>query len=47
MFQEQRREYMKYKCNKFETNSTNKNIRDWYTGISEFKKSDQFGTNVT
>jgi hypothetical protein len=33
----QRREYLKDKLNEMETNSKNKNIRDSYRGINEFK----------
>jgi len=35
---EQEREYLKGKINKLETNNKNKNIRDVYRGINEFKK---------
>jgi len=31
--------YMKAKVNKFEENSKNKNIREMYNGINEFKKA--------
>jgi hypothetical protein len=37
-FGNEKREYMKVKINEFETNNKNKNIRDLYRGINEFKK---------
>jgi hypothetical protein len=37
---------LKGKTNKLETNSKNKNIRDLYKGITEFKKSYQPRTNL-
>jgi hypothetical protein len=33
-----KREYLKNKINRLETNSNNKNLRDLYRGINEFKK---------
>jgi hypothetical protein len=33
--------YMKYKINELATNSKNKNIRDMYIGITEFRSSSQ------
>jgi hypothetical protein len=36
---------LKDKINKLESNSKNKNIRDLYRGINEFKKSYQTKTN--
>jgi hypothetical protein len=34
-----KREYLKDKINELATNSKNKNIRDLYRGINEFKRS--------
>jgi hypothetical protein len=39
-------EYLKAKINRLETNSKNKNIRELYTGISDFKKGYQPRTNI-
>jgi hypothetical protein len=36
-FRNKKKEYLKPKINELETNSKNKNIRDLYRGISEFK----------
>jgi hypothetical protein len=36
-FRKKKREYLKDKINKLESNSKNKNIRDMYRGINEFK----------
>ena len=41
MSRKKKREYMKAKFNKLEENSKNKNIREMYTGINEFKKGYQ------
>jgi hypothetical protein len=41
-FRNKKREYQKSKINELETNNKNKNIRDLYRGINEFKK----GTNL-
>ena len=41
MFRIKKRDYMKTKVNKLEENSKNKNIRDMYKGINEFKKGYQ------
>jgi hypothetical protein len=41
-----KREYLENKINEFETNSNNKNIRDLYRGINEFKKGYQPRTNM-
>jgi hypothetical protein len=41
-FRNKEREYVKGKINELETNNKNKNIRDLYGGIKEFKK----GTNL-
>jgi hypothetical protein len=40
-FRNKKREYMKYKINKLESNSKNKNIRYLYRDINEFKKDYQ------
>jgi hypothetical protein len=45
-FRTKRREYLKNKMNELETNSKNKNIRDLYRGINEFKKGYQPRTNM-
>jgi hypothetical protein len=37
-FRNKKREYLKDKINNLVTNSKNKNIRDLYGGINEFKK---------
>jgi hypothetical protein len=37
-FRNKERDYLKDKINKLESNSKNKNIRELYKGISEFKK---------
>jgi hypothetical protein len=37
-FRNMEREYLKDKINDLETNNKNKNIRDLYRGINEFKK---------
>jgi hypothetical protein len=36
-FRNKKREYMKDKIDELATNSKNKNVRDLYTGINEFK----------
>jgi hypothetical protein len=41
-----KREYLKAKINELETNSKNKNIRDLYGGINEFKRGYQPRINV-
>jgi hypothetical protein len=38
-FRNKKREYQKYKMNELATNSKNKNIRDLYRGINEFKRA--------
>jgi hypothetical protein len=38
-FKTKKQEYLKKKLNELKTNSKNKNIRDLYRGINEFKKS--------
>jgi hypothetical protein len=40
-FRNKKREYLKGKINELETNNKNKNIRDLYRGINEFKKGYQ------
>ena len=40
------KKYLKVKINELETNSKNKNIRDLYRGINDFKKGYQARTNV-
>jgi hypothetical protein len=44
-FRKLKREYLKDKINVLESNSKNKNIRDLYRGINEFKKGYQPRTN--
>jgi hypothetical protein len=41
-----KREYLKKKINEFETYSKNKNIRDLFGGLTEFKKGYQCRTNL-
>jgi hypothetical protein len=45
-FRNKKMEYLKQKINKPESNSKNKNIRDLYRGINEFKKGYQPRTNL-
>jgi hypothetical protein len=45
-FRNKKKEYLKNKINELESNSKNKNIRDLYRGINEFKKSYQPRTNL-
>jgi hypothetical protein len=45
-FRNKEKEYLKAKINELETNSKNKNIRDLYRGINDFKKGYQPRTNV-
>jgi hypothetical protein len=40
-FRNKKREYLKSKINELETNNKNKNIRDLYRGINEFRKGYQ------
>jgi hypothetical protein len=40
-FRKKKREYLKDKINWIELNSKNKNVRDLYWGITEFKKGHQ------
>jgi hypothetical protein len=37
-FRNKKKEYLKDKINEFATNSKNKNIRDLYRGINEFRR---------
>jgi hypothetical protein len=45
-FRNKKREYLKGKTNELETNNKNKNIRDLYRGINEFKKGYQPRINI-
>jgi hypothetical protein len=45
-FRNKKREYLKDKINELESKSKNKNIRDLYRGITEFKKGYQGRTNL-
>jgi hypothetical protein len=45
-FRNKKKEYLKAKINEIETNSKNKNIRDLYRGIHDFKRGCQPRTNV-
>jgi hypothetical protein len=45
-FRNKKREYLKDKINEFESNSKNKDIRDLYRIINEFKKGYQPRTNL-
>jgi hypothetical protein len=45
-FSNKKRQYLKGKINKLETNNKNKNIRDLYRGINEFKKGHQSRINI-
>jgi hypothetical protein len=46
-FRNKKREYLKGKINELETNNKNKNIRDLYRDINEFKKGYQPRINIT
>jgi hypothetical protein len=46
IFRNKKREYLKGKFNELETNNKNKNIRDLYRGINEFKKGYQPIINI-
>jgi hypothetical protein len=46
MFRNKKREYLKGKINELETNNKNKNVRDLYRGINEFKKGYQPRINI-
>jgi hypothetical protein len=45
-FRNKKREYLKEKINEIELNSKNKNIRDLYRGITEFRKGYKPRTNL-
>jgi hypothetical protein len=45
-FRTKKRQYLKNKINELETNNNNKNIRDLYRGLNEFKNGYQPRTNV-
>jgi hypothetical protein len=45
-FRNKKKEYLKAKVNELETNAKNKNIRDLYRGINDFKKGYQPRNNV-
>jgi hypothetical protein len=45
-FGNKNKDYLKAKINELETNSKNKNIRDFYRGVNDFKKGYQLRTNV-
>jgi hypothetical protein len=45
-FRNKKREYLKGKINDLETNNKNKNIRDLYRGINEFKIGYQPRINI-
>jgi hypothetical protein len=45
-FRNKRKEYLKAKIDELETKSKIKNIRDWYRGISDFKKGYQLRANI-
>jgi hypothetical protein len=45
-FRKKKREYLKGKTNELETDNKNKNIRDLYRGINEFKKGYQPRINI-
>jgi hypothetical protein len=45
-FWNKKRQYLKDKINELESNSKNKNIRDLYRGINEFKSSYQLRTKL-
>jgi hypothetical protein len=45
-FRNKKREYLEDEINKLETNNKNKNIRDLYRGINEFKKCYQTKINI-
>jgi hypothetical protein len=46
IFRNKKREHLKGKINELGTNNKNKNIRDLYRGINEFKKEYQPGINI-
>jgi hypothetical protein len=46
IFRNKKREYLRGKINELETNIKNKNIRDLYRGVNEFKKGYQPRINI-
>jgi hypothetical protein len=46
IFRNKKREHLKGKINELETNNKNRNIRDLYRGINEFKKGYQHRINI-
>jgi hypothetical protein len=46
IFRNKKREYLKGKINGLETNNKNKNIRDLYRGINDFRKGYQSRINI-
>jgi hypothetical protein len=46
IFRNKKKEYLKRKINELETNNENKNIRDLYRGINEFKEGYQPIINI-
>jgi hypothetical protein len=45
-FRNKKREYLKGKINELETNNKNRNIKDLFRGINEFKKGYQPRINI-
>jgi hypothetical protein len=45
-FRKRKRKYLEGKINELETNNKNKNIRDLYRGINEFRKGYQPRINI-
>jgi hypothetical protein len=45
-FRNKKRKYLKDKINELATNSKNKNVRDLYRGINEFKRDYQPRNNI-
>jgi len=45
-FRNKKKAYLRAKIDELETNSTNKNIRDLYRGINDFKKGYQPRCNI-
>jgi hypothetical protein len=45
-FRKKKREYLDYRINQLESKSKNKNVRDLYRGIHEFKKGCQPRSNL-
>jgi hypothetical protein len=45
-FRNKKREYLKGKINELETNNKNKNVRNLFKGINEFKKGCQPRINI-